>query len=102
MNTIIKVSLAVLLLVCLFKMPYSYYQLVRYAALLGFGVLAYQANENNRQLEMIIYGALALFFQPFFKLALSRGTWNVVDALVAIGLLINIFLSRTDERFQIH
>jgi len=32
-------------------------------------------------------GALALLFQPFYKIALGRAVWNVVDVVVAAGLL---------------
>lgn len=67
------------------------YQFVRFATLIGFGVLAYQANQQNRQTEIIIYGALALLFQPFFKVALGRELWNGVDVIIGIGLLISVF-----------
>ena len=50
-------------------MPYGFYQLVRFIALVGFSVLAYKANKQQKQTEMIIYGGLALLFQPFFKIA---------------------------------
>ena len=73
-------------------MPYGYYQFVRFAGLIGFAILAYQANEQGRQTEMIIYGGLALLFQPFFKIALGRQMWNIVDVIVGIGLLISIFM----------
>lgn len=53
-------------------MPYGFYQFVRFAGLIGFAILAYQAHEQGRQTEMIIYGGLALLFQPFFKIALGR------------------------------
>lgn len=86
----IKISLAVLLFACLLDMPYGFYQLVRFAALVGFGVLAYQANQQGKQTEMIIYGALALLFQPFFKIALGRELWNVVDVIVGVGLIISL------------
>jgi len=72
-------------------MPYGYYQFVRFIALIGFAVLAYQANEQDKQTEMIIYGSLALLFQPFIKVSLGRELWNVVDVIVAIGLLASIF-----------
>lgn len=36
---------------------------------------------------MVAYAALAILFQPFFKIALGRGMWNVVDVAVA-GLLL--------------
>ena len=71
-------------------MPYGYYQLVRFIALIGFGVLAYQANQQSRQTEMFIYGALALLFQPFFKIALGRELWNIVDVIVGVGLLVSL------------
>jgi hypothetical protein len=73
-------------------MPYGFYQFVRFAGLIGFAVLAYQANQQGRQTEMIIYGGLALLFQPFFKIALGREMWNIVDVVVGIGLLISIFM----------
>ena len=76
-------------------MPYGYYQFVRFAALVGFAILAFQANEQKNQMETIIYVALALLFQPFFKVALGRTIWNVVDVVVGIGLLISVFKNKS-------
>lgn len=90
MEKIIKIGLAVLLFACLLDMPYGFFQLVRFVALVGFGILAYQANQQGKQTEMIIYGALALLFQPFFKIALGRELWNIVDVIVGIGLLVSL------------
>ena len=92
MDNIIKIILAVLFLLCLADMPYGFYQFVRFSGLIGFTVLAYQANQQGRQTEMIIYGGLALLFQPFFKIALGREIWSIVDVVVGIGLLISIFM----------
>jgi hypothetical protein len=78
-NNIIKFILAILFFLCLADMPYGFYQFVRFAGLIGFAILAYQANQQGRQTEMIIYGGLALLFQPFFKIALGRQMWNIVD-----------------------
>ena len=79
-------------LFCLTDMPYSFYQFVRFTSFVGFGILAYQAQMQDKQTEMIIYGALALLFQPFFKIALGRELWNIVDVIVGIGLLVSIFI----------
>ena len=87
-----KVILSILFFLCLADMPYGYYQFVRFAGLLGFALLAYKAHEHGRQTEMIIYGGLALLFQPFFKIALGREIWNIIDLIVGIGLLISIFM----------
>ena len=90
-SKLIKIGLAILFFLCLLKMPYGFYQLVRFLALIGFAVLAYQAHQENNSNALVIYGALALLFQPFFKIALGRDLWNVVDVAVGIGLLVSLF-----------
>ena len=92
LNKAIKLFLNILFFLCLADMPYGYYQFVSFAGLVGFAILAYQAHEQGRQTEIIIYGGLALLFQPFFKIALGRQMWNIVDVVVGIGLLISIFM----------
>jgi hypothetical protein len=92
MDKAIKIILAIFFFLCLTDMPYGYYQLVRFAGLVGFAILAYQTHEQGRQTEMIIYAGLALLFQPFFKIALGREMWNIVDVIVGLGLLISIFM----------
>lgn len=92
MDIAIKIILAILFFVCLFDMPYGYYQFARFAGMIGFAILAYQANQQSRQTEMIIYVGLALLFQPFFKVALGRQLWNVVDIVVGTGLILSLFI----------
>jgi hypothetical protein len=98
LNSVIKIVLAILFFLCLADMPYGFYQFVRFAGLIGFAILAYQANQQGRQTEMIIYGGLALLFQPFFKIALGRQMWNIVDVIVGIGLLISIFMKPRESQ----
>jgi hypothetical protein len=90
MEKIIKILLAILFFLCLLDMPYGFYQLVRFVGLVGFGILAYQAYQNENQIEAIVYGGLALLFQPLFKIALGREIWNIVDVVVGIGLLLTL------------
>ena len=93
MNIVVKIGLSILLFACLLDMHYGYYQFVRFAALIVFALLAYQANQQSSQFEMYIYFGLALLFQPFFKITLGRELWNVVDVIVAIGLIASIFIN---------
>lgn len=71
-------------------MPYGFYQFVRFLALVGFGILAFQAHKEDKQTEMIIYIALAVLFQPLLKISLGRTLWNIIDVIVGIGLLISL------------
>lgn len=93
-QSIIKIILSILFLLCLFKMPYGYYQATRFIGMLGFALLAYYDYQKSQKINsaVIIYIALALLFQPFIKVALGRTIWNVVDVIVSLGLIISIFI----------
>lgn len=94
MDKIIKIGLSILLLICLINMPYGYYQLVRFLGLIGFIFLAYDAKQNNKDIEMIVFIVLAVLFQPLIKISFGRTIWNVVDGMVAIGLLVSLFATK--------
>ena len=93
-----KVILSVLMFLCLLDMPYGYYQFVRFASMIVFVWFAYDAYEENRKVEALIYLALALLFQPLFKIALGRFIWNVVDVVVGVGLIASVFIRKLNVR----
>lgn len=94
MDKAVKIILAVLLFLCLLDMPYGFFQVVRFAALVGFAVLAYQANEKENKTEMIVFICLAVLFQPLLKISLGRQVWNVVDVFVGVGLIASLFIGK--------
>ncbi len=83
-----KLALALLLLVCAFPwtFPYDVYILVRFVAMVVFAVMAYQYYVNRNDMLMVVFGALALLFQPLLKISLERGAWSCIDVAVA-GLI---------------
>lgn len=83
-----------MLLLCLAPMPYGYYSFIRVSALVVFGVLAYKYYNEKKEMLAWTFGFLAVLFQPFAKVALGRVVWNIVDVIVAIGLLILFFYER--------
>jgi hypothetical protein len=93
-NSIIKIGLAIALFLCLFNMPYGYYQFVRFISMCGFAYLAYSSNEVNNKNEAFVYIGLAILFQPIFKIALGRTIWNIVDVIVGIGLILSVFQNK--------
>ena len=97
---VIKIILSILFLLCLFQMPYGYFQAVRFVGMLGFALLAYYDYQKNQTVNsgVIIYIALALLFQPFIKVAFGRNVWNIVDVIVSIYLIISIFLPFDEKR----
>jgi len=87
----IYLFLAAMMLLCLAPMPYGYFQLVRFVAMIVFGLMAYRCYQNQKMVATWVFGALALLFQPIYKIALGRVVWNVVDVIVAL-LLIALFV----------
>lgn len=89
--------LTALLFLCLADMPYGYYQLVRFVAMVAFGWMAIEYASKDQRGLAYTFGALALLFQPFFKIALGRSLWNVVDVVVGVCLLILWLKERKHE-----
>lgn len=91
MNTTLSkfgLALAIALIICLFPMPYGYYTLIRFAAMIIFGCMAVNFIILQKTTLCIIVASLAALFQPFAKIALGRTMWNVVDVIVAIALIL--------------
>ncbi len=95
---VIKIGLAISFFICLLDMPYGYYQLVRFFALVGFAILAYLSLKENKLKSTILYVALAILFQPFFSIVLGRLLWNIVDVIVGIALLGSIFIISDSDK----
>lgn len=96
MEKLIKIILAILFLMCLIDFPYGFYQFVRFTALVGFGILAFKAFEEEKQTEMIVYLILAILFQPLLKISIGRTLWNIVDVAVALYLLYDVLIKKED------
>lgn len=79
---------------CLIDFPYGFYEFVRFTALIGFGILAYKAFEEEKQTEMIVYLILAILFQPLLKISIGRTLWNIVDVAVALYLLYDVLIKK--------
>ena len=80
--------MAALLLLCLAPMPYGSYQFIRLTSMIAFAIMAYQYYEKVKIPLAIVFGGVALLFQPFIKVALGRTLWNLVDVAVAVGLIL--------------
>ena len=85
---------AVMLLLCLAPMPYGYYMLVRFVAMVVFAAMAYRYYKERKEALTWTFAALVLLFQPFLKIALGRLMWNIVDVIVAIGLIMLFFVEK--------
>ena len=60
--------------------------------MVGFGYMAFQYFKQRKEVLTWTFVTLALLFQPFAKIELGRTVWNIVDVLVAIGLIVLFFI----------
>jgi len=86
----IKIILSILFIGALFKMPYNYYEIMRFIGMVGFALLGYNELKKDNNSFMIIWFASALLINPFFKLALGRSLWNVIDVIWVLLLLFSM------------
>jgi hypothetical protein len=96
-TVVIKIVLSILLLGCLFDMPYGYFQLIRFIGAVGFGILAYNNYQKN-QIWFVIWLSSAILINPFFKIALGREIWNIMDVTWVLLLIMSIFIRRNNVR----
>jgi len=93
-DSLIKIGFAILLLLCLLDMPYGYYQLVRVVSFVGFIYLGIKNYQSQRYLLVVAFSIGALLFNPFFKIALGRLIWNIVDVIYAVILIFSLYINR--------
>lgn len=43
---------------------------------------------------VIVFVALAVLFQPVAKISLGRQVWNIMDVIVAVGLIGSMFVRK--------
>lgn len=91
MQSILSIGLAIALILCLFSMPYGYYQFVMFLAMAIFIYQAYCEYKDGSKDRMILFIVLAILFQPLLKIAIGRVMWNIVDVFVAGYLFIFAF-----------
>jgi len=97
-SIITKIILSLLFILCLFDMPYGFYQLVRFSGMIGFAILAYKEYEKEKNNRMIFYIISIILINPIFKISLGRELWNIVDIIWAVILTTSIFIEKKEKK----
>ena len=72
------------------SMPSGYYDLLRFAIFGAGAFAAYQNYEDENQSWAIVFGIIALVFNPFIPLYIyDKLTWVVIDITAGVLFLIN-------------
>ncbi|WP_368559461.1 DUF6804 family protein [Acinetobacter baumannii] len=71
-----------------FDFDYGFYQLLRFVAFFSFGFASFAAYVHKQQITPFILGLIAIVFNPFLPIYLERETWQLVDAMSGILLIV--------------
>jgi hypothetical protein len=78
------------LLLALLRWPYSYYTILRWAVCIIAAYGAFRAFDAGGRTWAWIFVVLAVLFNPIAPVYFARRTWNLLDALAAIVLLLSV------------
>ena len=86
---------ALFLIGALGSWPYSYYQLLRWVVC-GVGAYsAYTAYESGRTGWTVVFGIIAVLFNPIVSFYMQRETWQVLDLAAAVPFIVFPFSKKT-------
>lgn len=91
-KAMIQAIFAGLFIGCLFALPYGYYQFVRLASLVLFGILTYIEFKNQHYALSILCVCAALLFNPVLPIFLDRNTWQEIDKIMASLMILWIMV----------
>jgi hypothetical protein len=83
-KTGMKLLLIALYIGCLYKMPYLYYQLVRFLSFVSLSFFIYHDYKDEYYLGMFIGIIGLILYNPFFPIHFRRVTWNNLDKTSAL------------------
>jgi hypothetical protein len=76
---------AIMLFIAYFKLPIGYYTILRIAVTIGAGYICYTEYQRGPGVKMIVFGAIAVVFNPIIPVYLGgRSVWRPID--IAAGL----------------
>jgi hypothetical protein len=93
-----RILASALLFWALARHPIGYYTILRFVTCAVCIYGAYRATQSRQPGWMLIFGAIAVLFNPVISFRMTRETWAYVDVLVAIYLLVSLFLFKSKAR----
>lgn len=89
-----RVIAAALVLAALGRHPYDFYTIMRWVVCGVCVYGAYAEFEQKHQKWGWTFAIIAVLFNPFAIVRLSRATWAPIDVAVGVVLLVSLFMIR--------
>lgn len=92
---------AVLLIIALTQLPYSYYQFLRIVVCIAAGYLAYSEFKLKDKLNIwaIVFALLVVLFNPIITIHLAREVWAFFDVITAVIFIVHLIMQIRKNNF---
>ena len=91
----------VALVLAISNLPYWYYKALRYL-ICCIGIYGTYLNNKCKNIKWVcIFVVIAVIFNPFFKINIEKGAWELIDIIAAICCFITFFKGKMDKTFWI-
>lgn len=88
---------ALMLFAAIGSWDYSYYKAVRWVTCFTFAWSSYIAWHSGFRYRVAVFFAIAVLFNPIVPIHLDKAIWQVVDAAVAVIVIVMAWLSRSKQ-----
>lgn len=90
-NIALLVATAFLFIALFDGWPYGFFTLLRFVVFASSAYVAWMAYEAQKEKWVLIFGFLAVLFNPFIVIHLNRELWSFIDAIVGAFMIISVF-----------
>lgn len=102
LEIVLKIVSVVLLLLASQKLKYVQYEIIRFSLFVIFILLGYLYYKKKSEIISILFILIAFLFQPFVKISLGKTIWQIVDYVLAIGVLFLIVFELISKFYKIN
>jgi hypothetical protein len=100
-NNWFKLAVIILLIASAGKLPYGYYQLLRWVTTAAGAYAAFQSHQSNKKVWTWIFGIIAVLFNPIVPFYFSKSTWQPIDQITAVIFFVSLFSKNSESHKNI-
>lgn len=89
-NILLLISVGMLMLALLDSWQYGFFTFLRFVVFSSTAYVAYLAYQEQKEGWVWFLGAVAVLFNPFIPVYLTRDVWGMIDFITALLLLISV------------
>ena len=91
-NLVLFIASVILFLAVLDGWQYGFFTLLRFVVFFATAYIAWIAYTEGNEIWVWMLGFIAILFNPFIPIYLTREIWVVIDVVTSLFLLMTIFI----------